>query len=263
MMTILKERLSDILDKTPVLIFLIIVLVVIVLIVLQRITRSKKGRIPDHRIESDFGEKSYRNEILKSLPEVDQLDFSNLYHKLDELQSLVYQGKSQLELQTSETLDIIDRKIQDSQNQINNKWNHQKKKLDFYHCICVHYASFTLADSIKREQENIRGIFVQYKKECDRLAEQIDYLSQQIDSSKGKKKYEYMQQHKANCKKHQRLSKLKNVFASKNTQYLQIVKDQNAYTRQYRKYIIKNFGEKGRMWGKRLEKRKADLIQNV
>ena len=58
MTTILKERFSDILDKTPVLIFLIIVLVVIVLIVIQRITRSKKGRIPDHRIESDFGEKS-------------------------------------------------------------------------------------------------------------------------------------------------------------------------------------------------------------
>lgn len=95
----------------------------------------------------------------------------------------------------------------------------------------MHYASFTLADSIKREQENIRDVYVRYKMECDQLSKQINYLSQQIESSNGRQKYEYMQQHKAIYKKRQRLSKLKNVFAARNAQYLKKVKEQNAYTK--------------------------------
>ena len=264
MIAVLMADLSDILKKLPIPFPLVIAIVVIVLvmIIIHSIIKSRKKRRTDHRIKSDFGERSYRKEILKSLPEADQLDFSNLYSRLDELQSFVRQEKRQLELQQSEVVDSIDRKIQDSQNQIRNKWNYQKKKSDFYHCICVHYASFTLADSIKREQENIRDVYVRYKKECDQLSNQINYLSQQIESSNGQQKYEYMQQHKANCKKHQRLSKLKNVFAARNTQYLKKVKEQNAYTKQCRDYIISNFGTKGRTWGQRLNKRKADLIAN-
>lgn len=50
----------------------------------------------------------------------------------------------------------------------------------------MHYASFTLADSIKREQENIRDVYVRYKMECDQLSKQINYLSQQIESSNGR-----------------------------------------------------------------------------
>lgn len=261
-MATLKVDLLNILKKFPIPFHPVIAIVVIVLvmIIIHSIIKSRKKRRSDHRIKSDFGERSYRNEIVNSLPEVEQLDFSNLYSRLDELQSFVSQGKSQLELQQAEAIDSIDRKIQDSQNQIRNKWNYQKKKRDFYHCICVHYASFTLADSIKREQENIRDVYVLYKKECDQLSKQINYLSQQIESSNGRQKYEYMQQHKANCDKHQRLSKLKNVFAARNAQYLEKVNEQNAYTKKCREYIISNFGAKGRAWGQRLERRKADLI---
>ena len=262
MMATLKADLLNILKKLPIPFFLAITIVAIVLImiIIHSIIKSRKKRGTTHRIKSDFGERSYRKEILNSLPEAEQLDFSNLYSRLDELQSFVSQGKRQLELQKSETVDSIDRKIQDSQNKIRNKWNYQKKKSNFYHCICVHYASFTLADSIKREQENIRDVYVRYKMECDQLSKQINYLSQQIESSNGRQKYEYMQQHKAIYKKRQRLSKLKNVFAARNAQYLKKVKEQNAYTKKCREYIISNFGAKGRAWGQRLERRKADLI---
>lgn len=261
MITALTERLLNELEKIPILCSVIIIAVVVAFVAAYRIIRSGKKQIKEHRIQSDFGEKNYRNEILSFLPEAEQLDFISLYHQLDELQSFVNQGEKQLELQKSETLDNIDKKIQDSQDQIKNKWNFQNGKMDFYYCICVHYASFTLADSIKREQENIRNIFVEYKEKCAQLAEQIEYLGMQIEASKGKRKHEYMEQHRANCKKHQRLSKLKSIFASKNALYLQKVKEQNIYTSECRKYIIKNFGAKGRGWGERLEERKADLIK--
>ena len=53
---------------------------------------------------------------------------------------------------------------------------------------------------------------------------------------------------------------LKNIFGSRNTQYLNKVKEQNKITMEYREYIIRNFGQKGRAWGQRLKKRKLDQI---
>lgn len=265
----LKESLFGISEKIPVPLQWVTVVAIIVFIIIVAIlinvhagSKARKRRKADRKIKSDFGDVSYRREILNSLPAEEQLDFSNLYRRLDELQTYVEQGKRQLELQESQAVDIIERKIQDSQNQITYKWNCHKKKKDFYHCICVHYASFTLADSIKRQQESIRDVYVKYKTECDQLSRQIDCLSRQIANSSGQKKYEYMQQHKACCTRHQRLSKLKSIFAAKNTQYLQKVEEQNAYTKQCREYIISNFGEKGKIWGERLARRKADLIGN-
>ena len=113
----------------------------------------------------------------------------------------------------------------------------------------------------------INSVFQMYalmqgKKEArsDKLSEQINFLNRQIANATGQKKNEYMQQHKECCTRHQRLSKMKNVFGARNTQYLQKVKEQNAYTKQCREYIISNFGEKGRAWGERLKKRKVDLV---
>lgn len=268
-MAVLGERISSISERIPLPIFLAIVAVAFVMAVIIVISihvhnesKERKRRKAVRRIRSDFGDSGYRSEILNSLPAQEQLDFSNLYRRLDELQSFIDQNKRQFESLESQAIDRVEKKIKDSQNQIRNKWNYLKNKRNFHHCICVHYASFTLADSIKRQQENIRNVYVKYKKECDQLAGQIEFLNLQIVNSNGQKKYEYMQQHKACCTRHQRLSKLKNVFAARNTQYLQMVKEQNAYTKQYREYIISNFGEKGRIWGERLKQRKADLIGN-
>ena len=268
-MSILKGKILSISEKIPLPIFLAIIAAVFVIAVIVVISihvhnksKAKKRRNTAWRMRSNFGDSGYRSEILNSLPAEEQLDFSNLYRKLDNLQSFINQNKKQLESLEYQATDYIEKKIHDSQNQVRNKWNYLKNKRDFHHCICVHYASFTLANSIKRQQENIKEIYVKYKKECDQLAEQINFLNRQIINSNGQKKYEYMQQHKAYCIRHQRLSKLKNVFASRNTQYLQMVKEQNAYTKQCREYIISNFGEKGRAWGERLKQRKADLIGN-
>lgn len=269
MMVVIRRIISSIAEKIPMSILFISISIVLVIVVIVAISihvhnKSKAGKRKKkvQRIRSGFGDSSYRSEILNSLPAEQRLDFSNLYHRLDELQSFINQNKIQLESLESQKISDIEKKIQDSTNQIRNQWNCLKNKRDFHHCICIHYASFTLADSIKRQQENIRDVYVKYKEECDQLARQIDFLNRQIANSNGQKKYEYMQQHKVCCTRHQRLSTLKNVFADRNTQYLQRVKEQNAYTKQCREYIIRNFGERGRIWGERLKQRKADLIGN-
>lgn len=268
-MAVLKEKILSVLENVSLPMFLAIVvgvfvaaIIFVIIIYVHNKSKARKKRKAVCKIKSDLGDSSYRSEILNALPVEKQLDFSNLYCRLDELQGVIDQNKRQFEVLESQAIDCVEKKISDSQNKIRNKWDYLEGKRNFHYCICVHYASFTLADSIKRQQENIRDIYVKYKKECDQLAEKIKWLNFQIEGSNGHKKYEYMQQHKACCTRHQRLSKLKNVFADRNAQYLRRVNEQNAYTKQCREYIINNFGQKGRLWGNRLKQRKADLIRN-
>lgn len=99
------------------------------------------------------------------------------------------------------------------------------------------------------------------KYECDRLSVEIDKLNIKIQNTRGTHRYELMQEHKKLCNQHQRASKLKGIFGSRNTQFLNMVKAQNDRTREYRDYIINNFGAKGKQWGDRLRKRKMDQVQ--
>lgn len=128
--------------------------------------------------------------------------------------------------------------------------------------IGVHYASFTLADSIKREQEKIRNSFVATKKTCGQYSNHINSLNASIQSSSGAKRREMMQSHKETCEKHKRLSQMKNMLGARNSQYLNMVKSQNIKTAQFRNHITANFGAKGRAWGRKIQKRKMDQIRN-
>lgn len=69
-----------------------------------------------------------------------------------------------------------------------------------------------------------------------------------------------MQQHQKLCAQHKRICQMKNIFGGRNAQYLNQVKAQNKVTMEYREYIIHNFGQKGRAWGERLQKRKLDQV---
>ena len=238
-----------------------ILIIILSSIYLKRKANVRKQRIASRRIRSNFADSNYRTEILRALPKEAELDFTNLYYQLDELQHFIDQSKNQLESLESHVMLRTEKKIQELGNLIKHKGDYLKSKMDFHHCICVHYASFTLANNIKRQQENIRDVFVKYKKECDKISEQIAFLNRQIANSNEKKRYEYMRYHKEYCAHHQRLSKIKNIFGAKNAQYLQMVKEQNKCTEKYRNYIVNNFGKGGRSWGKRLMRRKLDLLR--
>lgn len=52
-----------------------------------------------------------RREILRALPVEKQLDFSNLYCRLDELQGGIDQNKRQFEVLESQAIDCVEKKI--------------------------------------------------------------------------------------------------------------------------------------------------------
>ncbi|MBQ2970953.1 MAG: hypothetical protein IJE16_00210 [Ruminococcus sp.] len=239
-------------------VFAIIVLIIIICIIcFKRNKRIHKSNV----YFTSFGGQAYQDSILNSLPHEDRLDYTHLYNKIDRIQNIVNDNQIVLGKQKSEAIDSLQTKVLDSQIYIDNYWRRLKQRKDFYHCIGLHYASFTLANKIKREQECIRATFVTLKRECYDLSIKIDELSREIKVAQGKRRYELMQEHKRLCVQHQRASKLKGIFGSRNTQFLNMVKAQNKKTGNYRDYIIKNFGIKGKNWGEKLRKRKLDQIK--
>lgn len=237
--------------------FVFAIIIVVVIIIIINSNRNHKN----NSFSSRFGGQSYQKNILDSLPYEDRLDYTNLYSKIDKIQNIINVSKLALDDQKSEAIDSIQAKVTDSQIHIENHWRKLKQRKDFYHCIGLHYASFTLADKIKREQEIIREVFVKLKNECNGLSDEIEKLNIQIPNARGTRRYELMQEHKMLCSQHQRASKLKGLFGSRNTQFLDMVKAQNDRTREYRDYIINNFGTKGKQWGDRLRKRKMDQVR--
>lgn len=235
---------------------IIIIIVIIIIIKHSKSSSAKKQR--KNNSSAYFGENNYKNTILNSLPYNDRLNYSYLYQKLDSLQNTIDQNRIALNRQQTDAIDSIQSRITKSQIDIDNYWKTQKQKRNFYRCIGLHYASFTLADSIKREQESIRNAFVKTKLECERIGLEIEQLSKSIEKAHGSYRYELMQKHKNLCSQHKRLSQLKSIFGKRNTQYLDLVKMQNKKTGEYREFIIRNFGTKGKQWGERLRKRKLD-----
>ena len=239
----------------------IITLIIIIVIIITLIKQSKSSLAKKTRKNSssvNFGDENYKSSILNYLPDNDRLNYSILYNRLDSLQNTIDRNRTALDRQQTDAIDSIRSRISQSQTYIDNYWKTQKQKRDFYHCIGLHYASFTLADSIKREQENIRSAFVKTKLECEKIGSEIEQISKSIEKVRGTYRFELMQKHKNLCSQHKRLSQLKGVFGMRNAQYLDLVKMQNIKTGEYRDYIISNFGAKGRQWGDRLKKRKLD-----
>lgn len=255
-------RLEEKICAIPHWVWIAIIAIALLFVVRKWIGRYKRNNSKDAQKAGalNFGEKGYGDEILKSLPEDARLDFNHFYNKLNELQHSIDKYQSALDLQKTEAANDLNRRIAESQLQIERRWKSLEKKGNFYHYICLHYASFTLADSIKREQEILRSAFVQAKNKCDILSEEIRRLNQEIPNAHGARRYELMQRHKQLCEQHKRTSKLKGIFGSRNTQYLNMVKVQNKKTSWYREYIIHNCGARGRAWGKRLKKRRMDQI---
>lgn len=245
-------NISDLFNKYIIYILALVILIVFIAIIKHIINLKRKHRVTNHT--PNFEEKNYQDNIIQALPYNDQLDYSNLYNKLKSINNTIDHYNNTIKNQKTDAIDSIKSKVIDSQLYIDNYWKTQKQKKDFYHCIGLHFASFTLANSIKREQENIRDAFVKTKVECDRLSNEIERLNILIEKAHGPYRYNLMQQHKELCSQHKNLCELKGIFASRNTQYLNMVKAQNIKTKNYRNYIINHFGRKGRQWGEKLKK---------
>lgn len=220
---------------------------------------GRKSKKENNQV-TQWSDTDYQNSILNSLPDDVKFDYTHLYESIHEIYNIVNHYQNCLDAQKIEVADSIQRKISESQKQIERKWRKIQGKKDFYRYIGLHYASFTLADSIKKEQEILCGAFVSAKNESERLSAEIEELNKAIPNARGQRRYELMQQHQKLCAQHKRVCQMKNIFGGRNTQYLNQVKAQNKITMEYREYIIHNFGQKGRAWGRRLQKRKLDQV---
>lgn len=197
-----------------------------------------------------------RGEILQSLSNEARLDYSHLYQKLDEVQSLVESYGRNLDWQRIDAQDSIKNKIQESQIQIDNHWRYNKAKRAYYQCIANHYASFTLADTIKSDHDALCIVYKDVGRECKKLAGIINELNIKISNSHGAERQKLMLLHKQTCKQHQRACRCRSLLGTRKDEFLAKLHAQNRKTEEYREYIIKNFGAKGKAWGERLKQRK-------
>lgn len=232
----------------------LVILALLLCSIFRRKPQKRKNQV------TQWSDTDYQNSILASLPDDVKFDYTHLYEAIGEIYKMANRYQNCLDAQKVEVADSIQRKINESQSRIEQKWRQIQGKKDFYRYIGLHYASFTLADSIKKEQEILRSAFVSAKNESDRLSAEIEALNKAIPNTRGQRRYELMQQHQKLCAQHKCVCQMKNIFGGRNTQYLNQVKAQNKITMEYREYIIHNFGQRGRAWGQRLQKRKLDQV---
>lgn len=250
------QIISNLFRSCP-LIIKIFAIAIVALLIFRRFTRKN---LKEKYTIVKWDDTDYESSILEALPEDTRFDYSHLFDSIDEISRMACSYQDCLDAQKIDAADSIQRKIIESSVQIEQKWRKLQKSKDFYHYIGLHYASFTLADSIKKEQEVLRSSFVNAKRESERLGAEIEELNKAIPNARGQRRYEMMQQHQKKCAQHKRVCQMKNVFGRRNAEYLDQVKTQNRITREYREYIVHNFGRRGASWGQRLQQRKLDQI---
>lgn len=250
------QTINNLVQSCP-LIIRILAIAIAALLVFRRFKR-RPSRGKNKIVEWD--DTNYESSILEALPEDTRFDYSYLFGTIDEISRIASRCQDCLDAQKLETADSIQRRIKESSAQIEHKWRNLQRGKDFYHYIGLHYASFTLADSIKKEQEVLRSAFVTAKKESERLGAEIEELNKAIPNARGHRRNEMMQQHQKKCAQHKRVCQMKSIFGRRNTEYLDQVKAQNRVTGEYREYIVHNFGRRGYAWGQRLQQRKLDQI---
>lgn len=238
----------------------IVITLAITIVILLICLRLKGINSPKENPLVEWNDTDYENSILAALSETSRYDYSHLFETIDEINRMASRSKTYLDVQKIEAADSIQQKIRESSEQIEQRRRKLQRNKNFYYYIGLHYASFTLANSIKKEQEVLRSAFVNAKIESERLGTEIEKLNKAIPNARGQRRYEMMQQHKKMCVQHKRVCQLKGILGRRNAEYLAQVKEQNRITREYREYIVHNFGRRGVTWGQRLQRRKLDQI---
>ena len=201
---------------------------------------------------------NYKKEVYRAIPTSLKADFDRLDKLLNELEHQTLSYSTDLFEQKESTLHAFTAKVDQAERIISACWSRQQRKQDFYYCIALHYASFTLANKIKQEQQKVKDSFVAVKKKVDSYSEEIEQQNKTIPQNRGQGRQRMMQQHSELCKQHKRLCVLKNNMGRINSEYHKKLDNQNRETGVRRDYIIQNFGIRGRRWGAKLARNKRD-----
>lgn len=197
-----------------------------------------------------------QRELIIQLPKTEQLDYSHLYKTLDDLEDIIASYRADLNQEQNAVQAEIKQKIYQASTTIKNRWEDQSPKKKYNECLALHYASFTLADSIHEQCDKLGKMYSLLKAQNNSLGHEIDSLSQQIDGRTGNRSV-LMSQHKELCNKRHRVSQLQKIYGKNLKDCSDRLSYQNQITGQYRDFIKSNFGERGRAWFARLESRKA------
>lgn len=198
-----------------------------------------------------------QRELISRLPKSEQQDYSHLHASLNSLEDLIDSYRKDLNNEQKAADEAIQRKIDQTKNTIESHWREQAQRKRFYECITLHYASFTLADSIHVQCDKIGQMYSSLKDLNGNLGRQIDTLNRQINNRNSNNRGNLMQQHKTLCDKRHRVSQLQKIYRNNLNDYSERLSHQNQITATYRDFIGNNFGERGRMWITKLEIRKA------
>ena len=213
-----------------------------------RITRSTSHHNPVH-VQT-------QKELISELPRDEQLDYTHLFDALDSLEDLIDSYSDDIYREQANVEYEIRHKVQETSEKIRYRWQSQAQRKRYRECLALHYASFTLADSIHEQMKKVGSMYNQIKVMNSDLGRQIDDLSNQISNRAGSV-VDLKRQHKGLCDKRHQISQIQKVYGANLKDYNSKLENQNALTAQYRDYIGTNFGAQGRAWLDRLNKRKA------
>lgn len=257
-------------SKSSVLIcFLIVAVITIIAFILHWNAKEERARPSARRSRTTSIHKTVRRtshhnpehiqnqrELITQLPKTEQLDYSHLYKALDDLEDIINSYRADLYQEQSAVQTEIQQKIYQASTTIKRRWDEQSQRKNYNECLALHYASFTLADSIHEQCDKLGRIYISLKEQNSSLGHEIDSLSQQIDRRVGNRS-SLMSQHKELCNKRHRVSQLQKIYGNNLKDCSDRLSYQNQITGQYRDFIRANFGERGRAWFARLESRKA------
>ena len=197
-----------------------------------------------------------KTELISALPRDEQLDYTHLFNALDTLEDLIDSYTDDIYREQANIEYEIRQMVQVASDKIKSRWRSQAQRKRYRESLALHYASFTLADSIYEQMKKVGSMYSQIKTMNNDLGRQIDELSGRINSGSGNVA-NLKRQHKGLCDKRHQISQIQKVYGANLKDYNNKLDNQNAQTAQYREYIGANFGEQGRAWLDRLNKRKA------
>ena len=239
---------------------LIVITIVMLLGILIVVFASNTNKKKQH---SDFDtdlrrfrdNKAYRNDLYQQI----HVDFrpyiERLYQAIDELFEKAKQQTNEINrTQYNFMINLLD-KADDIEHQIETYWFSKKFNKDFSYYISLHYASHLLGEAIKAEQERIRDVFVELKKEQEKLGKTIDTAQKRQEHLQGKERWETSARIGEMCEVHKNISNIKSEVGAINTRYLNRVKQQDIKTGKRRDFIGANFGERGKRWRVRIMSR--------
>ena len=241
---------------------MILLFIVLVLGIIKSFRRKNRKKLQRRKTEDHVvfdNNENYKVKLRQNLQPDFKEYFDRIEQWLSEMRNIIIRYGDKLTVENKDINAYIFDYAEKIESLIGECWSNAQIRKNFYNCIALHYASFSLADHIKMEQLKIKENLVTVLKYVEALHNRIEQLNVIIPQRKGKEKYAYQQEHSSLCAEHKRFSRLKNMIGATNKEYHSRLSEQNMRTEERRDYIINNFGERGKRWGERLSRNKEDF----